>query len=59
MQQPLRRADSDVAIRQHIGVKFELFELRYWLELRELYYNKMKFIKSKMQIIYYNYKLQI
>ena len=58
MQSLLRRADSYVAIR-HIVVKFELFELRYWLELRELYYNKMKFIKSKMQIIYHNYKLQI
>ena len=32
-------------------VKFELFELPYWLVLYELFISNIKFIKSKMQII--------
>ena len=32
-------------------VKFELFELYYWLELYEFYFKNIKFIKPKMQII--------
>ena len=44
--------DAPTADALHIVVKFELFELYYWLELYELYYKKNKahkILKSKMQ----------